>query len=94
MDERVVHVVVLVVGVKDDLVVVLETGGDRLPPRSKVSRAGDDVAVVAAVVVGVDDGVGSLGGDVLDELQSKFQHTISPSSHRLHKRLTSSRPEK
>lgn len=59
VDQRVVHVVVLVVGVEDDLLVVLETSGNGLPPGSEVGAAGDDVAVVAAVVVGIDDGVGA-----------------------------------
>jgi hypothetical protein len=48
--------VVLVVGVKDDELVVGEALGYLLPPDAKV-RALDDVTVEAAVVVRVNNGI-------------------------------------
>lgn len=56
-DEGVVLVVELVVGVKDDLLVGSVSLSHDGPPRSEPGDIGDDVAVVAAEVVGVDDGI-------------------------------------
>ena len=67
-DELLVHVVVLVVGVEDDEGVVFVLRGDVLPPCLEARRVGDDVAVEAAVVVGLHHGVFALAGDVVDLL--------------------------
>jgi len=48
--ECVVHVVVLVVGVEDNLVVALEAGRDRGPPCLEARGVGYDLVVVAACV--------------------------------------------
>jgi hypothetical protein len=48
--ERVVHVVVLVVGVEDDLGVVLEAGGHCGPPGLEAGRVGNDLFVVATCI--------------------------------------------
>ena len=47
-DERVVHVVILIVGVEDDLVVGCEQLGCGCPPRFKTFNIGDDLVVVPA----------------------------------------------
>lgn len=64
--ERLVHVVVLVVGVEDDLVVGLEGRGEVLPEGLEGVRVGDDAALVAAVVVRVEDDVLAAGRDEVD----------------------------
>jgi hypothetical protein len=46
--ERVVHVVVLVVGVEDDLVVVGEHLGRRRPPGFEAVNVSDDLFIVTA----------------------------------------------
>ena len=46
-DELVVHIVVLVVGIEDDFVVVLEARGNRLPPGLETGYVGDDVPIVS-----------------------------------------------
>ena len=65
-DEGLVHVVVFVVGVEDDLRVVGVDFRDGLPPRLEAAGIGDDGAVEAAVVVGGNHGIGAAGGDVVD----------------------------
>lgn len=65
-DKGLVHGVVLVVSVKNNAVVALELGSKVLPPGLEVGGVGDDVVEVAAIVVGVQDGVGTLAGDVVD----------------------------
>lgn len=67
-NQSLVHAVVFVVGVKDDTVVVLEDGSKVLPPSLESRRIGDDVAKEAAVVVGIKDSIGTLLGDVVDDL--------------------------
>ena len=67
-DEVLVHVVVLVVGVKDDAVVGGEELGCGGPPGAEAVYVGDHLVVVAAEVVRVDDGVGAFAGDVADDL--------------------------
>lgn len=64
--EGLIHIVVLVVGVEDDEGVVLELCRDVLPPGFEARGVGDDGMVEAAVVVGLDHGVGAFGGDVVD----------------------------
>lgn len=67
-DEGLVHVVVLVVGVEDDALVALEGVGQVGEEGLEGGEVGDDGALVAAVVVGVDDGVFAARGDVVDRL--------------------------
>ena len=57
---------VLVIGIEDDEVVILVLGRDVLPPGLEARDIGDDVAVEAAVVVGLDHGVRALFGDIVD----------------------------
>lgn len=64
--ERLVHVVVLVVGVEDDPVVGLEGRGEVLPEGREGDRVGDDAALVAAVVVRVEDDVLAARRDEVD----------------------------
>lgn len=59
VDERVVHVVVLVVGVEDDELVVDVPRRHLGPPRAEALHVRDDLLVVAPEVVRVDDGVGA-----------------------------------
>ena len=65
-DEGLVHVVVLVVGVEDDLGVAGVLLGELLPPRLEAGGVGDDGVVEAAVVVWGDHGIRALAGDVFD----------------------------
>lgn len=65
-DECLVHVVVLVVGVEDDLGVALVHGGEVLPERLEASGVGDDVAIEPTEVVRVNDGIGTGVGDEVD----------------------------
>jgi len=51
--QLVLHVVVLVVGIENNLAVILEAGSDRLPPRLEAGGIGDDLVVVASKVMGV-----------------------------------------
>ena len=67
-DEGLVHIVVLVVGVEDDTRVGRELGGEFGPEAAEGARVGDDVAVVAAKVVGVQDGVRASVRDEVDRL--------------------------
>ena len=67
-DESLVHVVVLIVCVKDDERIVLVLCGNVLPPCLEAGGVGNDVAVEAAVVVRLDHGVCALAGDVVDLL--------------------------
>lgn len=60
--QPVVHVVVLVVGVEDDELVVLEAGGDGGPPGFEAGDIGDDLVVVAAWGEGVSLGLGGVWG--------------------------------
>lgn len=65
-DQVLGHGVVLVVGVKNNTGVVHELSGEVAPEGLEVGRVGDDVAEVAAVVVGVEHGVGAGVGDEVD----------------------------
>lgn len=67
-NKGVVHIVVLIVGVKDDLAVALESGGNGLPVRLETVRVANHVAVVAPEVLRVDDGVCAFARDVADDL--------------------------
>lgn len=67
-NEGVVHVVVLVVGIEDDLAVAREPGCNGLPVRLETVRVGNHVAVVAPEVLRVDDGVCAFARDVADNL--------------------------
>lgn len=57
VDKRVVHVVVLVVGVEDDKVVVGIARRHRGPPRAEALHVADDLSVVPPEVVRVNDRV-------------------------------------
>lgn len=71
-----------VVGVEDDFGVGLVLGRDSLPEGLEVASTGNDVAVVSAVVVGADDGVCTLTGDVVDLLGEVAQvRSIRCSGH-------------
>lgn len=67
-DEVLVHIVVLVVGIEDDVVVGRKELGCGGPPGAEAVYVGDHLVVVAAEVVRVDDGIGALAGDVPDDL--------------------------
>jgi len=71
-DEGVVHVVVLIVGVEDDLAVAREPGGNGLPVGLETVGVGDYVAVVAPKVLRVDDGVCAFACDVADDLRARL----------------------
>ncbi len=72
-DEGLVHVVELVVGVEDDARVGGELGGDGLPPGAEGGGVGDDVAVVAAVVVRVENSVFARVSDEVDDGREVFE---------------------
>jgi hypothetical protein len=57
-----------VVRVKNYEVVVFVQGGEVFPPCLEAGGVGDDVAVKAAVVVGLNHGVFAFRGDVVDLL--------------------------
>lgn len=44
---------VLVVGIENNLAIILEAGSDRLPPRLEAGGIGDDLVVVASKVMGI-----------------------------------------
>ena len=67
-DEGLVHGVVLVVGVEDDVGVGLELGGNVGPEGLESVGIGDDFAIVAAIVVGVENDIGTGVGDRVDNL--------------------------
>lgn len=67
-DERLVHVMVFVIGIEDDELVALVHGCDILPPCLEAGRVGYDVRIEAAVVVWLNHGVGTFAGDVVDGL--------------------------
>lgn len=56
-DKGVLHIVVLVVGIEDDVTVVGETLSNLCPPGTKVGRALDDLVVEAAVVMRVNHSI-------------------------------------
>jgi hypothetical protein len=58
----------LVVRIKDDVFIVLVGRRERLPEGLHAGDVGDDLVVVAAVVVRDDHGVCFFVGDVLDRL--------------------------
>lgn len=62
-NERLVHVVVLVVCVEDDFLVGGELGRDCLPEGLEIRGRRDDTARVSAEVLGINDCVGSAVGD-------------------------------
>ena len=81
-DERVVYVVILVVGVEDDLAVGGKQLGCGCPPGLETVDIGNNLVVIPALtvdnikllstrtkVVGVKHRVGTLAGDVSDNLQ-------------------------
>lgn len=55
----------LVVAIEDHLAIVFEDCGEGFPEGLETGVVGDYVAVVAAEVVGIDDGVGAFGGYVV-----------------------------
>lgn len=65
-DEGLVHVVVLIVGVEDDLGVALVHTGEVLPEGLEARGVGDDVTVEPAKVVWVNNGVGTGVGNKVD----------------------------
>ena len=67
-NEGLVHVVVFVVRVEDDLAVVFVGGCDGVPEGLEAGDVGDDFVVVAAVVVRGYHGEGAALGDVFDGL--------------------------
>jgi hypothetical protein len=56
---------ILVICVEDDKLVVLELGGDILPPSLKAGGVGNDVGVEAAIVMRLDHSVGAFLGDIV-----------------------------
>ena len=69
-DEGLVHVVVFVVGVEDDLAIVLVRSCYGRPEGLEASDIGDDFIIVAPVVVRGDHGKCAPFGDVVDSLIS------------------------
>ena len=67
-DERLVHVVVLVVGIEDDFGIGGVELSDGLPPGLEAGGVSDDGVVEAAVVVRADHSVGAFLRDVVDGL--------------------------
>lgn len=60
----------LIVGIEDDLRVVLECGRNVSPECAEVTRACDDLVIVSTVVVRNNQGIGPLFGDVVDLITS------------------------
>lgn len=67
-NEGVVHVMVLIVGVEDNLAVTREPGGNGLPVRLETVGVGDHVSIVTPKVLRVDDSVCAFACDVADDL--------------------------
>lgn len=67
-DKGLVHGVVLVVGIEDDLGVGSKLGSNVLPEGLEGVGIGDDVAIVAAVVVRIENDIGTSVGDRVDHL--------------------------
>ena len=57
-----------IVAIEDDLVVILEECCGSLPPGFESSVVGDDVTVITAEVMGVEDRVGTFRGDIIEVL--------------------------
>ena len=58
----------LIVAIEDNLAIASENSSKRFPESLKPGVVGNDVTVVAAVVVGVDDGIGTFCvGDIVDD---------------------------
>lgn len=68
-----------VVRVKDDFLVVLVWSGDSLPELFHAGSIGDDLVVVATIVMGYNHGIGILVRDVLDGLRSVSGPAALPS---------------
>lgn len=67
-DKGLVHGVVLVVGIEDDLGVGSKLGSNILPESLEGVSIGDDLAIVAAIVVGIEDNIGTRVGNRVDNL--------------------------
>lgn len=72
-NKSLIHGVVLIVSVKDDLAVALELGSKVLPPRLEVRGRSDDLVKVAAVVMRVENNVGAFAGDVIHDCGQVLQ---------------------
>jgi len=58
----------LIVAIEDDFAIPSENSSKRFPESLKSSVVGNDVAIVAAKVVGVDDGIDTFCvGDIVDD---------------------------
>ena len=72
----------LIITIEDHFAVVFENGGKSLPERLEAGVVGDDVVVVAAEIVRVDDGVGTLGGYVVDVVyEGRLVGCVGGASH-------------
>lgn len=67
-DKGLVHGVVLVVGIEDDLGVGDELGSNVLPESLEGVGISDDVAIVAAIIMGIENDIGTGVGDRVDNL--------------------------
>lgn len=63
------HNLTFIVGIKDDLVIVLELCSNSLPESSKIIGRGDDLAIVTTVIVRYDDGISTKLGNAVDGLR-------------------------
>jgi hypothetical protein len=66
-NKSLIHSVVLIVSIKDNLAVALELSSKVLPPGLEVRGRSDDLVKVTAVVVRVKNDVGALAGDVVHD---------------------------
>lgn len=75
-NEVLVHIMILVVGIKDDARVVGVDLGDIVPEGFERGYIGDDVIVIATEVVRVEDGPSTVVGDVVDSFGQVLQVTL------------------
>lgn len=66
VDDRSIHVMRLVLEIENDMGIRGELLGKVLPPSRECIGVGDDAVVVTHEVVGVNDSIATLAGDVAD----------------------------
>lgn len=67
-DVGVFHGVVFVVGIKNDTCVVLVSVGNLDPPGLECGMVSNDLAAETTIVMWVNDSIGTLSGDVVDDV--------------------------
>lgn len=71
-----------IVAIEDYLVVALEEGCCSGPPSLKTCVVCDDVSIVTSEVVGIEDGIGAFGGNIVEVLNHGVSVScISATSH-------------